>query len=224
MEVDEIIMMHKVLRSEPPADFQSQEDATSKGLSTDLVCRNANLPSPADHEKNSGKSTGSLHQSIKIKSPPDEKAPVYTLPQTQCCAPGCSLSPRPTIETVPDNPASSQFKWIHLAALLSKADWCVLLGLASAIVFFHIAGWFIVIALVTPHHYQLGDKQGVFGVGLGITAYTLGMRHAFDADHIAAIDNTTRKLLADGKRPLSVGFWFSLRHSSVVFIALLVIT
>ena len=54
----------------------------------------------------------------------------------------------------------------------------------------------------------------VFGIGLGVTAYTLGMRHAFDADHIAAIDNTTRKLMADGKRPLSVGFWFSLGHSS----------
>ena len=43
------------------------------------------------------------------------------------------------------------------------------------------------------------------------------MRHAFDADHIAAIDNTTRKLMGDGKRPLSVGFWFSLGHSSIVF-------
>jgi high-affinity nickel-transport protein len=57
----------------------------------------------------------------------------------------------------------------------------------------------------------------VFGIGLGVTAYTLGMRHAFDADHIAAIDNTTRKLLADGRRPVSVGFWFSLGHSSIVF-------
>ena len=43
------------------------------------------------------------------------------------------------------------------------------------------------------------------------------MRHAFDADHIAAIDNTTRKLMSEGKRPLSVGFWFSLGHSSIVF-------
>jgi high-affinity nickel-transport protein len=43
------------------------------------------------------------------------------------------------------------------------------------------------------------------------------MRHAFDADHIAAIDNTTRKLMADGKRPVTVGFWFSLGHSTVVF-------
>jgi high-affinity nickel-transport protein len=51
-----------------------------------------------------------------------------------------------------------------------------------------------------------------------VLAYTLGMRHAFDADHIAAIDNTTRKLVGEGKRPLSVGFFFSLGHSSVVFV------
>ncbi|HEY4017090.1 MAG TPA: HoxN/HupN/NixA family nickel/cobalt transporter, partial [Pseudonocardiaceae bacterium] len=56
-----------------------------------------------------------------------------------------------------------------------------------------------------------------FGVGTGALAYTLGMRHAFDADHIAAIDNTTRKLVHEGKRPLSVGFFFSLGHSTVVF-------
>lgn len=54
-------------------------------------------------------------------------------------------------------------------------------------------------------------------VGLGTLAYTFGLRHAFDADHIAAIDNTTRKFLQDGKRPLGVGFFFSLGHSSVVF-------
>ncbi|MGN6130330.1 MAG: HoxN/HupN/NixA family nickel/cobalt transporter, partial [Nocardioidaceae bacterium] len=65
-------------------------------------------------------------------------------------------------------------------------------------------------------NYQVGPHQ-VFGVGLGLTAYTLGMRHAFDADHIAAIDNTTRKLMTEGARPVSVGFWFSLGHSSVVF-------
>jgi high-affinity nickel-transport protein len=61
----------------------------------------------------------------------------------------------------------------------------------------------------------------VLGVGLGFAAYTLGMRHAFDADHIAAIDNTTRKLRADGQSPMSVGFWFSLGHSSVVFVMVL---
>jgi high-affinity nickel-transport protein len=66
-------------------------------------------------------------------------------------------------------------------------------------------------------HYHI-SKTDLFGVGTGILAYTLGMRHAFDADHIAAIDNTTRKLLNEGKRPLSVGFFFSLGHSSVVFV------
>jgi nickel/cobalt transporter (NiCoT) family protein len=53
--------------------------------------------------------------------------------------------------------------------------------------------------------------------GLGTLAYTFGLRHAFDADHIAAIDNTTRKLLQEGKRPLGVGFFFSLGHSTIVF-------
>ena len=57
----------------------------------------------------------------------------------------------------------------------------------------------------------------LLGVGVGATAYTLGLRHAFDADHIGAIDNTTRKLLGDGRRPLSVGFFFALGHSTIVF-------
>ncbi|NUR25021.1 MAG: HoxN/HupN/NixA family nickel/cobalt transporter [Catenulispora sp.] len=79
----------------------------------------------------------------------------------------------------------------------------------------HIVGWFTLVGIIAPEKYNVGGQ--VFGIGLGVTAYTLGMRHAFDADHIAAIDNTTRKLMADGQRPLSVGFWFSLGHSSVVF-------
>ncbi|MGI0129211.1 MAG: HoxN/HupN/NixA family nickel/cobalt transporter [Thermoplasmata archaeon] len=57
---------------------------------------------------------------------------------------------------------------------------------------------------------------GLIFTGLAITAYVLGLRHGFDADHIAAIDNTTRKLLNDGKRPLTVGTWFSLGHSTIV--------
>ena len=72
------------------------------------------------------------------------------------------------------------------------------------------------LAIVVPHRYSIGAQT--FGVGIGLTAYTLGARHAFDADHISAIDNTTRKLMADGKRPLSTGFCFSLGHSSVVFV------
>jgi nickel/cobalt transporter (NiCoT) family protein len=81
----------------------------------------------------------------------------------------------------------------------------------------HVIGFATLIALVVPSHYRLGATGG-FTIGLGLTAYTLGMRHAFDADHISAIDNTTRKLMADGQRPLSVGFWFSLGHSTIVFV------
>ena len=84
------------------------------------------------------------------------------------------------------------------------------------VAFLHLVGWGLLVLVVAPHEYEVGGK--LLGVGLGLTAYTLGMRHAFDADHIAAIDNTTRKLLTDGQRPMSVGFWFSLGHSSVVFV------
>jgi len=80
----------------------------------------------------------------------------------------------------------------------------------------HVAGFLTLFALVTPNHYRLG-ATGAFTIGIGVTAYTLGLRHAFDADHISAIDNTTRKLMSEGKRPLSVGFWFSLGHSTIVF-------
>src|ERR1022692_4585770 len=80
----------------------------------------------------------------------------------------------------------------------------------------HVLGFVTLFALVAPSHYHLG-ASGTFTIGVGVTAYTLGMRHAFDADHISAIDNTTRKLMSEGKRPLSVGFWFSLGHSTIVF-------
>ncbi|TDV43741.1 HoxN/HupN/NixA family nickel/cobalt transporter [Actinophytocola oryzae] len=82
----------------------------------------------------------------------------------------------------------------------------------------HVVGFGVLGLLVIPKHYDLGSS-GIFGIGVGMLAYTLGMRHAFDADHIAAVDNTTRKLMADSpaRRPLSVGFWFSLGHSTIVF-------
>ncbi|NUQ99915.1 MAG: HoxN/HupN/NixA family nickel/cobalt transporter [Streptomyces sp.] len=89
-------------------------------------------------------------------------------------------------------------------------------GLLALIAALHVAAFGILLLLVVPDHYRIGTDA--FGVGLGVTAYTLGMRHAFDADHVAAIDNTTRKLMADGKRPVSVGFWFALGHSSVVVV------
>lgn len=107
-------------------------------------------------------------------------------------------------------------RWVHrLRSALTPAEWWRLASMLAVIVALHLAGWFTLIALVAPAQYSMGGKA--FGVGIGLTAYTLGLRHAFDADHIAAIDNTTRKLMNDGQRPLAVGFFFSLGHSTVVF-------
>jgi len=104
-----------------------------------------------------------------------------------------------------------------IRAALTPAEWRRVAGLAVVVLGLHVLGFFILLALVVPQDLSLGNGE-VFGLGLGITAYTLGLRHAFDADHIGAIDNTTRKLMADGQRPLSVGFFFSLGHSTIVFL------
>src|SRR5947207_185037 len=113
-------------------------------------------------------------------------------------------------------PLPAPSRWARLRGALSPAEWRRAAALAAVVFGLHAVGFFILLALVVPEHYRLG-AQGGFGLGIGITAYTLGLRHAFDADHIAAIDNTTRKLMAEGKRPLSVGFFFSLGHSTIVF-------
>jgi nickel/cobalt transporter (NiCoT) family protein len=99
---------------------------------------------------------------------------------------------------------------------LSPAEWTRLCGMVATVIGLNVAGWGMLAAALGGHYHI--SKTTVFGVGTGALAYTLGMRHAFDADHIAAIDNTTRKLVHEGKRPLSVGFFFSLGHSSVVFV------
>jgi len=88
--------------------------------------------------------------------------------------------------------------------------------MASVVGGLHVLGFLTLLTLIAPRHYHLGSA-GAYTAGIGVTAYTLGLRHAFDADHISAIDNTTRKLMGEGKRPLSVGFWFSLGHSTIVF-------
>ena len=90
------------------------------------------------------------------------------------------------------------------------------IGMSVTVLALHVVGWGVLILFVAPGNYAV--QGSVFGIGLGVTAYTLGCRHAFDADHIAAIDNTTRKLMAENKKPMSVGFWFSLGHSTIVFV------
>lgn len=106
---------------------------------------------------------------------------------------------------------------------LDRRDRRSLLGMGVVILLLHLVGFGVLVFMVAPQSFHLSGSTPVFGVGVGVLAYTLGLRHAFDADHIAAIDNTTRKLLADraefgiSRRPLSVGFWFALGHSTIVF-------
>jgi nickel/cobalt transporter (NiCoT) family protein len=84
-----------------------------------------------------------------------------------------------------------------------------LAGFFGGVGLLHVAGWGLLLAVAAGRPTVLA---------LGGLAYTFGLRHAFDADHIAAIDNTTRKLLQDGRKPVGVGFFFSLGHSTVVFL------
>src|ERR1700728_2834027 len=98
---------------------------------------------------------------------------------------------------------------------LTPREWAKVGAMAATIIGLNVLGWGMLV-LALRGHYHI-NKTELFGFGTGILAYTLGMRHAFDADHIAAIDNTTRKLIQDGERPLSVGYFFSLGHSTIVF-------
>jgi high-affinity nickel-transport protein len=92
---------------------------------------------------------------------------------------------------------------------MSSVSWRVT-GLFGSVAVLHVVGWGMMLLLVAPRYPVM--------LGLGGLAYAFGLRHAFDADHISAIDNTTRKLLQEGKKPLGVGFFFSLGHSTVVFL------
>lgn len=109
---------------------------------------------------------------------------------------------------------TSRFR--RLQDALSRKEWFRAGLMVGFVVLLHVLG-FGLLFLGASQHYHI-DATTTFGIGTGILAYTLGNRHAFDADHISAIDNTTRKLMAEGKRPLSVGFFFSLGHSTVVLI------
>ena len=103
---------------------------------------------------------------------------------------------------------------IPLRDRLTPDEWRRMAAMFGFIAFLHISGA-LLMWKATTGNYELADGS-LFGWGTAVLAYTLGMRHAFDADHISAIDNTTRKLMSEGQRPLAVGFFFSLGHSSVV--------
>ncbi len=98
---------------------------------------------------------------------------------------------------------------------LSAEEKSRVLWMYGSIIAMHVAGFAVFIAFVVPAHYK------GLGIGVSTLAYTLGLRHAFDADHISAIDNTTRKVMnerhgTDKPRPLAFGYFFSLGHSTIV--------
>jgi len=103
---------------------------------------------------------------------------------------------------LPDRPARTTLSF-------TSGEWRRLAGFYGFIALLHVAGWGLYL------HYA-GSHPAL--VGLGFVAYMFGLRHAFDADHIAAIDDTVRFLLQKGKKPLGVGFYFSLGHSTVVLV------
>src|SRR5262249_18007520 len=90
----------------------------------------------------------------------------------------------------------------------SRDEWFRLGGMGGAIAILHLVGWSLFL-IYAPRYPAMA--------GLGALAYSFGLRHAFDAAHTAAIDNTTRKFLQQGKRQLGTGFFFSLGHSTIVF-------
>ncbi len=110
----------------------------------------------------------------------------------------------------------------HLRGALTRAEWWRVGAMSAVVVGLHVVGFGLLFVLVVPAHLSMGSA-GAFTAGVGLTAYTLGLRHALDADHIAAIDNTTRKLMAEGDRPLGVGLFFALGHATVVFVLALLL-
>jgi nickel/cobalt transporter (NiCoT) family protein len=89
-----------------------------------------------------------------------------------------------------------------------------LVGIYTLLIVANIAVWAWALLMLRDHPVLLGTA---------LLAYSFGLRHAVDADHIAAIDNVTRKLMQEGKRPVSVGFWFALGHSAVIILLALAI-
>jgi high-affinity nickel-transport protein len=114
----------------------------------------------------------------------------------------------------------SRSRFRRMITDLSRRERGALVGMLGVILAVNVLGWGIYVLDVMPHHFRYRGEGGSAGLGAGLgvalTAWFLGFRHAFDADHISCIDNTTRKLMADGKRPLASGFFFSAGHASVI--------
>ena len=112
----------------------------------------------------------------------------------------------------------SKSKQLRQHLRFTKQEIPTLIGIFAVVAFLHIAGWGLFIHYNSnPAYGSLTNSTGALVyAGAGALAYSFGLRHAFDADHIAAIDDTTRLMLAKGKNPLALGLFFSLGHSTIV--------
>ena len=117
-------------------------------------------------------------------------------------------------------PSAESLAEEHKRIRFSREEVPRLLAMFGFIAALHVIGWglFVHYNSIPLIHNTRGTDNKLVYAGAGALAYTFGLRHAFDADHISAVDDTTRYLLQKGKKPLAVGFFFSLGHSTVVFV------
>jgi high-affinity nickel-transport protein len=121
----------------------------------------------------------------------------------------------PLLNREPAGLASKRHQLRASFTALSPVERIRVTAMYGSILGLHVLGFFVFFVFVVPSHYR------GLGIGVSVLAYTLGLRHAFDADHISAIDNTTRKVMnerygTDKPRPLAFGYFFSLGHSTIV--------
>jgi high-affinity nickel-transport protein len=83
--------------------------------------------------------------------------------------------------TLPATAGAKPSLWYRVRTSMTRQEWTRVGGMAAFVLGLHVIGWFTLVWIVAPGHYSVGEKS--FGIGMGVTAYTLGMRHAFDADH-----------------------------------------
>src|SRR5262249_7602539 len=176
--------------------------------------RAAAVPAAAAEAARRGRTRAAGCSSPRNHETPQWTNPLSALLRITCNRPRVTITPSRQGGRAPM--ADSHARLVRIRDSLTPREWARTGAMTATIIGLNVAGWAMLAAAVGGHYHITSTE--VFGFGTGILAYTLGMRHAFDADHIAAIDNTTRKLVGEGKRPLSVGFFFSLGHSSVVFV------
>jgi len=97
-----------------------------------------------------------------------------------------------------------------------------LIGSGATVALLHLVGWGVLLGIVIPEQVRSGGNSSTV-LALAASAYFLGVVHALDVDHIVAIDNVTRRLISLDRRPISVGFWFALGHSTIVLVSVVLI-